>query len=351
MAFALASGASASSFGANRAGPPPDNMILWKNVGVPITPLNSNAVYLDELIDTHARSIYVSFIIEAGDRNESSGTGTAFRLEIPSIQIQTQGGLIKLSDVIYWVDQAAQYDTTSPFYNKIRFYGINNASFTQATDYLETVVYYDHGTLTAWKAGQVANQNYSLGQYGLDGWQFRVNDLLPIQEITGYDPGYYEGMAIDQISIDNGDIIHLFYDLPANFSLSPTPPNPNPNYAANYVRAVYNGTVGSSRSVKLQGHKTNIDDTFHMYCYDYVDLGDGVLAGLYAADGVTLLQKGSSDINGVVTFTFLVPLPSGTYIVKTFPTYLEGSTPTNYTPIFDDVFFDLTGAYSRVVFP
>jgi hypothetical protein len=176
------------------------------------------------------------------------------------------------------------------------------------------------------------------GKAGIfDGWEFRLNDKFPVfANGTGW-----TGDSILQTHIVSGDIVHFFYDLPADFNAA------SGIVASDYVRGIRLSSTTSSTSsltVQLQGHTAYIHPTtMGMYVDNYKNIQAGVTAYLYDAAGTTLIDTQVSDVNGRVVFSGT--FASGTYIVKTEPVYL---------PVFrnrSEVLIALTGAYSRISIP
>ena len=340
LAFILMLSFTATAFANNSAdlsvvSDPPDYAWIRNQNGDPVVPFPKNkngATYVADEFSTSARSINVSFVIEAGNRNVSGG-GTGFRVEIPEIQVQTIGGYVTVSQVIDAVNKlSAVYGLT--------FYGSGGAAFTTTTSYLDAVKY----GATTWQAGQVSD--YINGQYGFDGWAYRLNDLFPVVPLDGYGDPWYEGTQINKVYVSPGDVVHLFYDLPADYSIYS-----GPNFAANYIRALPTNVSGSSITVQLQGHKTNIDSNFWMYVYDYVPLGSGNVATLWSVSGSswTLVGTGTTDSFGNITFTG--SFTSGaTYFFKTASTFKSGYSGLG-VPIFGNAFFERTGAFSKIIMP
>jgi hypothetical protein len=161
-----------------------------------------------------------------------------------------------------------------------------------------------------------------------------------IHEVTSDGLGY-EGTGILQTPLADGDIVHFFFDFPSTLF--------GDNYAANYVRGVFESYTSSDLTVLLQGHTTFIQppDPHIMDIYNYVNLDldpNEITARLYQADGVTFIAEGKVS-GDEATFPGRGLVPGSTYILKTTPTYHE------YDGDIDDAFFDLTGAYSEITIP
>jgi hypothetical protein len=199
--------------------------------------------------------------------------------------------------------------------------------FPQQPDYLAAVEY--------------NNYIWHDATWALGGWAVRVNDELPVEETP--DKLGYQGTSILDTNIEDGDIVHFFFDFPAQFSPD------DPNFAADYVRGIYAGNTSSSLTVQLQGHKTFIDQStvptqLIMNVYNYVDLEDGITAYLYNNTGA-LVASDVSDSNGVVEFTGYFKADQ-VYIVKTDATY---NFNTGWDDMLDGGLFINTGAYSKVI--
>lgn len=255
-------------------------------------------------------SINVTFVIEAGNVIfEDEG---AFRVETP-VTLSNTSGLYTIYDLL-----------NSPALSAFDF-TLEQNSVTLHW-YLTAVTY--------------SGSTWERGQLGFDGWAFRVNDLFPVKLLDGYIDTYYEGTAIDQTYLSEGDTIHLFYDFPSDYS--PT----SGNFAANYVRGIFRSLTSDGLTVRLQSHMTYIDPiTYQMSVWNYnVGVGAGISADLYDKYG-SFIASGVTNLDGQVTFSGT--FTSGeTYIVKSGSTYHSG-----FGPIDDGVYFDLTGAYSKILIP
>jgi hypothetical protein len=270
--------------------------------------------------------ITVTFIIEAGNAKTSISSltqGTAFRKEMPVSLTGTDAKTI--TSVLMAVDA----DPAS----KLAFFDEFDNTFGTSSQELKTVVLSDTYYSATWEAGQI----------GFDGWEYRINDWFPTQPLED-DPNGYRGPFPYDTPVYDGDIIHFFYDFPSDI-------NPNIGHVeANYVRAKYvsfDSTAGKLK-VQLQGHKVYIDPLppYIMSVFNYVNLGSGTIASLYAADGTTLLQAGQpSWADGTVTFTNNSLAP-GTYIVKTVPAYYY--TTGAWGNRVNTAYFTQTGSYSKV---
>lgn len=327
---------SATTFAADpgdpaRMTPPNGGWYIHGEGGGPVVPYDpktnpDGATYVVDLPETAMRSVGVTLVIEAG--NELWEEEGAFRVEIPYVQVQTIGGYATIRELLYTVDSDPDYASYG-----LTFYGKSGSSlvpFTSTTNYLAAVEY--DGVI--WEAGQLA----------YDGWVFRVNDMFPLESLPGYGDPYYQGLTIEKPYIQDGDVVHFFYDFPAQFDPL------SPDFAATNVRAVCADWDSSSMTVQLQGHKTFIEehpapDYAWMYVYDYEDLGGGITAKLYDDTGENCLTTATSNSSGVVTFTYAIA-PDTKYVVKTVSTYQLG-----YSIISDGTYFDLTGAYSIIWTP
>jgi hypothetical protein len=269
--------------------------------------------------------ISVTFVIEAGNVKpnlRSVTQGTAFRKEQ---QVSLTGTDAKtITSVLMAVDA----DPT----NGLALLDENDTAFGPTSKELKTVVL--SGTYSAtWKAGQL----------GFDGWEYRINDLFPTKPTE--DGLGYEGPYPYDTPVYDGNVIHFFYDIPADVF------GGSGNLAANYVRAKYSSFDSSAGklTVQLQGHKLYIEPTnYVMDVYNYVNLGSGMIASLYAADGTTLLQaRQPSWTDGTVTFTDSNIAAGMKYIVKTVPAYYY-TTNTAWAVRINTAYFTQTGAYSEI---
>jgi hypothetical protein len=292
--------------------PPPDNPDNdnCSTIFVPPTPAPDPLPILDD--------INVTLVIEAGDMAESGedvAEGTNFR-EIVSVTLHS--GEPKAYFSVLDLLETAE--------------GKKDLSFdivpSALGPYLDGVTH-DGTTWTS-------------DQYGFDGWVFRVNDKFSVRSLTGYS-GYYEGTSMEQTPLENGDIVHLFYDFPSEVSAAVG------NVAANYVRGVYNQSLSTTTSlvVQLQGHNTYIaPSTYVFYVNNYANLTDGVVAELYAVGGTTPIATATSDSNGIVTFSGSFAAGEK-YIVQT-ESVLRPVTSGAWANRINDAYFELTGSYSKI---
>jgi hypothetical protein len=266
-----------------------------------------------------AASIDVTFVIEAG--NEFMDEEGMFRESYAITVSADVAGYFTVTDLLV----AVQDDPSYAGYD-FKFYDANGAAITSTTSYVKSVEHDD----TTW----VGNEDF-----GYDGWAVRVNDKFPVFT----DGTIWTGANILQTNIEDGDIIHMFYDFPADFSPA------SGSFAANYVRGVSVEATAKSITVQLQGHTTFIspEESRTMYVDNYKNVQAGVQAYLYDSNGA---QVGTavSDLNGRVTFTPSSEFTSGTYILTTGSAYFPAYDPAE---IADDTYFALTGAYSKILIP
>ena len=196
-----------------------------------------------------------------------------------------------------------------------------------ASNYLSEVNSHVSGQTAIWSSG---------GQWGFDGWVFRVNDLFPVKAVGSG----YQGTAVDETYLQDGDIVHFFYDAPSNF-------DEDVMTAANYVRARY-VTTQNSAYVQMESHDTFIDqlDNWTFYVNAYTPLEAGVSVTLYSVNSGTLNSVGTfqTDSNGILTNC---TLNAGEYIAMSAPTYYDFDD-TDWDYFFNNTtFFEYTRAYSR----
>jgi hypothetical protein len=285
---------------------------------LPPPPNNSdNANCSTYLMETEAyASANVTFVIEAGDAviDFEAQPNTRFRyVEAVAATASDPRVGVTVTDVLLAYMQT---------YGNVVFYDGNGNIITPSSSYVGTV----KTDNAAWEAGQI----------GLDGWVFRVNDKVPVQAT---DDGLgYEGMSILQTKVQNGDIVHFFYDFPSDLD------GDSGNIAANYVRAFPTAAAtSSSLTVQLQGHKTYIDplNNYMFNIYNYVNLGADVIATVVDDNGRAIQER--SDANGTVTFGGAFT-PGNSYTVETAATYYTNED----WDFLDYAYFILTGAYSKV---
>jgi hypothetical protein len=293
---------------------------------IPPTSADNCSTYL--IGEPTTDQISVTFVIEAGNTNVDYEVeyGTAFRKEMT---INLTGSDPKtITSVLMAVDA----DPT----NGLAFYDENNTAFGPTSKELKTVELSGNYSAT-WEAGVL----------GFDGWEYRISDRFPVQP-TSDDLGY-EGPYPYDTPVNDGDVVHFFYDFPSDISRSIG------HLEANYVRATDASFDNSAKklTVKLQGHKVYIEPTspYTMSVFNYIDLGTGTVAGLFTPDGTTLLQTGQPSLaDGTVTFTFDDFTPGKTYVVKTVPAYYY-STDSTWGDTINTAYFTQTGAYSKVTIP
>ncbi len=261
---------------------------------------------------TASTSIDVTLIMEAGD--EIFYGGGAFREELSVQLTSTPAKAFTVSDLLLEAD------------------GMSGLTFNfSSSDYLISV---EHGGYE-WEAGQL----------GLDGWSFRVNDKFPVTEIS--DPilgDGYMGTDILETYIEDGDVVHFFYDFPAEIERD------GHDYAAYYVSGILESYTSSQLTAQLEGHKTFIDQAYDpndppMWVYEYEDLGGGITASLFELDGTPVGTASVSLSNGQVSFTGNFSTGQ-TYILTTESELFSGDPDWDW--LTDDVYFAYTGAYSYI---
>jgi hypothetical protein len=280
--------------------------------------------------------INVTVIIEAGDAIDTEEgepiPDTAFRREI-SVRFGSTGEANTVTSLLMALDGT----------NGLKFYGEEDdeiADFTDTTNYLAAVEVTGETGTNIWVDGAITYY------FGFNGWTFRVNDQFPA-EALGDDPtDGYRGTDILDTPLENGDVVHFFYDFP-------TAPSPAVgSVAANYVRAKLDSFNAGTLVVQLQGHKTDIDPLdYTMSVFNYVDLDEDVTASIYTDRGVYVgnaVPDGIAD--GKVTFSSGSLVAGKTYVVKTTPTYYYTDNPT-WGDWINGAFFALTGAYTKITIP
>jgi hypothetical protein len=279
---------------------------------IPPSISRDNSVYVTSGT-TSTGPIKVTLIVEAG--NEYTARAGKFWVSHDVTVQSPASGDFTVTDLL-----VAANGVTSP---DLLFYKDNNETPITSQDIYVAAVKHDTVTWTA-------------GQLGFDGWEFRLNDKFPVfANGTGW-----TGDSILQTNIKDGDIVHFFYDMPADFNRT------SGILASDYVRGIYVSSTAASLTVQLQGHTAYIHPTlYNMYVDNYKNVQAGVTAYLYDAAGVTLIDTQESDVNGRVTFSGT--FASGDYIVKTDPVY----QPAFRTIVPVNTYIALTGAYCKVSIP
>ena len=201
---------------------------------------------------------------------------------------------------------------------------------------------------TDWDASQtdtVADW-YSGGEWGFDGWVFRVNDKMPI-EVTN---GGYQGTVINTTYLHDGDIVHFFYDAPSNFDEDNIP-------AANYIRGTNASRDSLGVYVQLESHSTFINqlDNWKFNVYKYEQSGAGLGAALYAIDPLTGAVSSTSagtataDSNGLLQFS--PSIAAGTYLLRTVSTIYVFTPDSMFADMCENAYFYYTSAFCRVTIP
>jgi hypothetical protein len=278
---------------------------------IPPSPSRDTSTYEIASPDVANGPINVTFVIEAG--NEIWDEDGEFRA-VHNVTLSNDVGIYTVTDLLVVVDSDPSYDLT--------FYGKSSTGLipiTSTTDYVAAV---EHDG-TTWEEGQL----------GYDGWVFRVNDKF----LVFTDGEGYIGASILQTNISDGDVVHMFYDFPADLGKE------SGSFSASYARGIYEDSGARSLTVQLQGHTTFISPLPPqiMYVDNYNNLQGGVTAYLYDPTG-TLIGTETSNVNGLVTFSG--SFRPGTYILTTDSVYHRG-----YSAIPDDTYFALTGAYSKIL--
>ena len=282
--------------------------------GVPPTNSRDNST---KEITTGSTSpdIHVTLVVEAGnlEDTEEGKFWVSHDVTLPA----PASGDYTVTDLLVEVNSDSSYD--------LLFLDTGGSPITSQSTYFSAVTHAG----TTWKDGALV--------YG--GWQFRVNDKFPVfNDGTGQG---WTGDSILQARIVSGDIVHAFYDVPADVS------GALGSLAANYVKGARVSATSSTLTVQLHGHTTYIGPQISdppMYVDNYKNLQAGVTAYLYDAAGTTLINTRVSDVHGQVVFSGSFPSGS-TYIVKTDPVYYPAQ---DLIEDYVDAYIALTGAYSKI---
>lgn len=296
--------------------------------GVPPTDAGTCPTYRADLVTPVTSEITVTFIMEAGDAYSwdyefgESIPNSAFYLETTKTIHNSNG--VTVIDLLEAVDANNIYNLDFDIVTSLEY----------PEKYLNTVSRHLNADLTATWNGT--------GQWGFDGWAFRINDKFPLKAVNGG----YQGTSAEYTYLENGDIVHFFYDAPSNF-------DEDTITAANYVRARYVPNQNQSGGyVQMESHDTFIDqpNDWDFYVNPYTPLDAGVSVDVYSLNGTTLTYVDTycTDSNGIL---LNCNLSSGTYIAKTVSSCYV-FTDTDWEDFFTDLtYFDYTSAYSRIIVP
>jgi hypothetical protein len=303
-------------------------------------------------------SMEVTLVIEAGDLAVQYGDvipNTRFRKVVNNVTLDenTDGGYTVLG-LLNEVDgsNGLSFDITG-----------NDDPGAHWPAFLNSVTYADP---------QKGTNTWAPGQWGYDGWVFRVSDReddykdkFPVKELVKESvpyPGYYEGTLIDETYLYDGDIVHFFYDFPATFSSGLG------HIEANYVRADFDNVdydpASHTLTVPLQFNYSYIvpgdapdhsDDQMCVWNYGTMAyVSDEPITGrLLDLDGVEVPggEMTNFDIEeGTAVFAGAVLTPGTEYIVETdnVPRYIDDE---EWHDAINDAYFYFTGAYSRITVP
>lgn len=277
---------------------------------------------------TASTSINVTLVVEAGNAFSRSGStytitpNTHFFEVIP---VTLTSGVAKnfyVNEVLAAVSSGS-YD--------VKFYD-SSGLITSSSTYVNKVTRTVGGTTHTWQAGQTPSY--------FDGWEFRVNDQMPIRFYTG--TSYYEGTTISQTPVQDGDVIHFFNDYPKIESGSPL--------SSKYQRAVVEDYDSGTLTVQLQNHIIKIEERGiypimivdkYIGFYDYLNV---VNLKLYDSTGSTLIDSANADrYTGEAEFDDVDP---GTYLIKADHILKpSGAQPPN------NALLNYTGVYSMITVP
>ena len=265
-----------------------------------------------------ATSAAVTLVIEAANSQDDwFDYDSACRLEFPVTMSSNAAVLFSVSDVVAKADEDR---------SDIEFYGKQGNTYPAFTSDMDFLAKVTHGGYD-W-----------VSQLGFDGWAVRINDKYPVIATAG--GVSYAGITIKEMYVEDGDVIHFFYDFPSDFAPS------TGSVAADYVRSVVDSYTAGALTVQMQGHNTNIDpSSYVMSINEYEDLGSGIAVSLYNSAGA-LLTSGTTDSNGSVTFSGTFSLGQSYIIKSTSTDYI--CPDEDYADYLDHYFFDLTGAYSVI---
>lgn len=179
------------------------------------------------------------------------------------------------------------------------------------------------------------------GPYDIWGWVFRINDLTPV--VYDADVGGYIGTRVDQTYIQDGDVIHFYFDYPYTAY--------GFEYTADYIRIVPSNVGTSSVTVQLQSHKNtstiqiiNNTQVLMANVNDYAAFTESTLVKMYNSAGV-LVTSGSTNSSGQVTLTGT--FPAGTYVLKTDNVWLSEDDDDPLE--FYDCLLSQTSGYKTIV--
>ena len=291
---------------------------LLHGTGVPPTNTATCSTYRADQVTPSTGTVTVTLVMEAGNAfswdyeyGYSIPDSGFYAIETKTFYNVVDG--VTVMDLLNAVDNSNSYG--------LEFDIVTSQQFPKG--YLSTVSRHVSGQTADWEGN---------GQWGFDGWVFRVNDKFPVEAVNGG----YQGVAAEDTYLANGDIVHFFYDAPSNF-------DDDTMTAANYVRARYVVAQGGNY-VQMESHDTFIDqeNDWDFYVNAYTPLSAGVAVTIYSANNPTVGTTYYTDSNGVINCN----LSAGTYIAKTASSFFDFED-TDWEDYFDnETYFEYTSAYS-----
>lgn len=219
--------------------------------------------------------VNVTVVVES---NPYSDTDNTIIYDKVNVTLQPTGDPLYVQDVLWSIDQNPASD--------LDLYTTNSAKelipFTATSDYLAAI--------------EKDTRIYQPTVYELAGWMFRVNGMIPLENETG---GFL-GATITTTPVNNGDVIHFYYDCPFQLDAQTTG-------WANYIypdASYENGVL----TVQLKKTYNWFDNSNNWTIADYEN---------YSVGGIAVTVNGSAsqytNSNGVATFT---GLSAGTYAIE-----------------------------------
>lgn len=288
------------------------------------------------LVETPALtdSVQVTFIMEAP--NEYYSAEGAFYYE-QAVTLSAPDGNARVFTVS---DLLAHLAQTNPDFSFTASYrNVENElviePFTGTSGYLSGVTHIEDGVPTVFQPEE----------FDLWGWECRINDLVPVEKLTGG----YRGTSLDQTYLEDGDVVHFFLNYPATVY--------GADYAANFIRLVPSAAAVGSIEAQVESQRDYLktvpyenDDgtqsqTLQMQVESYETFTVPTAVSLYDENG-NYITGGVSGADGKVTLADAA-ITAGSYLLKSQSVLLEDDPNEEWI----GCLFTQTSGYARVIVP